>query len=149
MKLSTSSFKNGGMIPHIYSRYHDNRSPHLYWEGEPKGTKSFVLILDDPDAPMGTWDHWLLINIPPNVHELQENIKLLPNGTKVGLNSWKETEYGGPQPPDKTHRYFFKLYALDTTLNLNHGATKTQIEAEMSGHILDTAELIGCYDVPK
>lgn len=149
MKLITPAFDHGDIIPDKYSRYYDNLSPHLRWEGEPHGTKSFVLIFDDPDAPMGTWDHWILMNIPSNVHELEENIKNLPNGVKVGQNSWKKNEYGGPQPPDKIHRYFFKLYALDTTLNLDQGATKKQIEAEMSGHILAKAELMGRYDVPK
>ena len=149
MKLTTSAFNHGDIIPDKYSRYHDNLSPELQWEGEPKDTESFVLILDDPDAPMGTWDHWILINIPPNVHKLNENTESFPNGIKVGQNSWEKNEYGGPQPPDKVHRYFFKLYALDTTLNLSHGATKPQVEAEMSGHILAEAELMGRYDVPK
>lgn len=148
MKL-TSTFEHGAMIPDKYSRYHDDHSPYLQWEEEPKDTKSFVLIFDDPDAPMGTWDHWILINIPPNVHNLEENTQSLPAEVKVGQNSWKKNEYGGPQPPDKIHRYFFKLYALDTTLNLDHGATKQQVEAEMSGHILAKTELMGRYDAPQ
>ena len=105
--------------------------------------------MDDPDAPMGTWDHWILFNIPYDVHELEENIQTLPLATKTGQNSWKENKYGGPQPPDKMHRYFFKLYALDTTLNLETGASKLDIEDAMQPHILDQATLMGRYSPPS
>ena len=103
------------------------------------------MIVDDPDAPVGTWDHWLIYDIPVSIHELSENLTTLPDGAYGGRNSWGNPTYGGPCPPDREHRYFFKLYALDSKLNLASGASKSQIESAMKGHILETATLMGYY----
>lgn len=148
MKLSLTSpqFTHGGNIPSRYTCDAQNYSIPLHWENIPSNTKSLVLIMDDPDAPMGTWDHWLLFNIPPTAHALDENIQSLPAGTQSGHNSFGNNVYGGPCPPDREHRYFFKLYALDTTLDLPEGSTKAQIEKAMQGHILEQTELMGRYD---
>lgn len=116
--LESSAFNNGGSIPSKYTCDDDDISPPLSWRDAPTDTKSFVLIVDDPDAPVGTWDHWLLYNIPAATHELAENLTSAPDGAHGGKNSWGKTTYGGPCPPDREHRYFFKLYALDSKLNL-------------------------------
>lgn len=144
--LQSTAFDGNAIIPQKFTCDGSDISPQLNWTGAPAGTQSFALIVDDPDAPMGTWDHWLLFNIPETTHELPENIRTLPDGTLVGANSWKRNDYGGPCPPDRIHRYFFRLYALDTHLNLKEGATKSQIQKAMDGHILATAELMGRYD---
>lgn len=120
-------------------------SPELEWSGAPYKTQSFVLIMDDPDAPDKTWDHWILFNIPKDATQLEENIKNLPNGTKVGKNSWGKTQYGGPCPPSGEHRYIFKFYALDCLLDLPEGASKQEIEHAMKGHILAQTEVVGRY----
>lgn len=146
MKLLSSTFENGGLIPQIYTCDGQNISPPLSWENAPANTKSFVLIVDDPDAPVGTWDHWLLFNIPSTVNSLAENFNSSAAGISLGRNSWGNSSYGGPCPPDKMHRYFFKLYALDVMLDLKPGATKQAIETAMLNHILATAELMGKYD---
>lgn len=145
-KLHSASFDANELIPVEYTCDGKDISPALSWTGTPDNTKSFVLIVDDPDAPVGTWDHWILFNIPASTQQLNENIKSLPAGTKVGVNSWRRNDYGGPCPPDRIHRYFFRLYALDTLLNLKEGSTKAQIQQAMNGHILATAELMGKYD---
>ena len=126
-------------------------SPPLAWDGVPNGTKSLVLIIDDPDAPdpkapKMVWVHWVVYNMPPDTKGLPENAGKagLPQGTVLGLNDFKKTEYGGPCPPVGRHRYFHKLYALDNTLDLRSG-TKSQIERAMQGHVLANAELIGTY----
>jgi hypothetical protein len=114
----------------------------------PEGTRSFALIADDPDAPVGTWVHWVLYNIPSSARTLIESIPAdakLADGSINGKNSWGKPGYGGPCPPSGTHRYFFKLYALDTVLNLGSGATKEQLLNAMQGHILGQAELMGKY----
>ena len=104
--------------------------------------------MDDPDAPSGTWDHWIVFNLPINMSSLPEGIKQFPIGTKFGKNSWGKTEYGGPCPPDKQHRYFFKLYALNTVLTLANGASKEQIQHAMKDYIIKKTELIGLYARP-
>lgn len=147
--LSSSAFTGGGTIPSKYTCDGQNISPPLSWQGEPAKTKSFALIVDDPDAPVGVWDHWLLYNIPATTHQLSENLTTLPSGADGGKNSFGKTNYGGPCPPDREHRYFFKLYALDTKLNIASDATKPQLESAMQGHILGTATLIGKYDRKK
>lgn len=144
--LKCAAFANNNPIPTKYTCDGADISPPLSWQGAPANTKSFVLIFDDPDAPRGTWDHWLLYNIPATTHTLVENITTLPEGTLVGKNSWGNTTYGGPCPPDREHRYFFKLFALDTYLTLAAGATKPQIESAMQKHLLATATLIGTYN---
>lgn len=148
MKITSNAFQNECMIPDKYTCKGQDISPSLKWEGAPPGTKSFVIICDDPDAPVGTWDHWLLFNIPASVTELNENIPDLPelaNGIRQGKNSWGRTDYGGPCPPSGTHRYFFKLFALDAMLDLKPGADKKQIMRAMEGHILGKAELMGKF----
>ena len=129
MKITSKAFQNECMIPEKYTCKGQDISPSLKWEGAPAGTKGFVIICDDPDAPVGIWDHWLLFNIPASETELNENIPDLPeltNGIRQGKNSWGRSDYGGPCPPSGTHRYFFKLYALDTMLDLKPGADKKQ-----------------------
>jgi Raf kinase inhibitor-like YbhB/YbcL family protein len=121
----------------------------LHWAGVPAGTKSFALICDDPDAPRGTWVHWVLWNLPPETRDLSEGIppkEELSDGSRQGTNDFKKIGYGGPSPPKgKPHRYFFKLYALDAPLALKAGATKADVERAMRGHILGTAQLVGTY----
>ena len=134
MTLTSLAFKQDGQIPSKYTCEGDDISPPLAWNEVPEGTKSLVLIVDDPDAPDPkapklVWVHWVVYNIPPDVKSLPENASKagLPQGTAVGLNDFKKTGYGGPCPPIGRHRYFHKLYALDTTLDLRQ-ATKSQIE---------------------
>lgn len=145
-KISSNAFDNESTIPVKYTCDGDDISPELTWQDPPENTKSFVLIMDDPDAPRGTWVHWVLFNIPVDVNHLKENIDQLPNGTLSGNNSWNRQGYGGPCPPDKMHRYFFKLYALDAKLDLPAGSDKAAVEKAMQGHILGNAELMGKYD---
>lgn len=144
--LESSAFKQGELIPVKYTCDGDDISPALTWKNAPANTQSFALIMDDPDAPMGTWDHWLIFNIPANMDHFEEDLRSLPHGTHHGKNSWDRNDYGGPCPPDRIHRYFFRLYALDTTLSLNEGVTKKQILDAIQGHVLSTAELMGKYD---
>jgi Raf kinase inhibitor-like YbhB/YbcL family protein len=143
MKLSSSSFDDNGSIPSEYTCDKGDRSPPLSFSNVPASTKSLALIVDDPDAPMGTWVHWLVWNIPANKTGFSqgENITY-----PQGKNDFGSFDYGGPCPPSGTHRYFFKLYALDTTLQLNKGSTKKQLESAMSGHIIEEAQLIGTYE---
>lgn len=145
-KISSKAFDNGALIPVKYTCDGDDISPELSWQNPPDNTKSLALIMDDPDAPGGTWVHWVLFNIPSDVRGLKENIAQLPDHAISGKNSWNRQGYGGPCPPDKMHRYFFKLYALDTTLDLSADTDKSALEKAMQGHILGTAELMGKYD---
>jgi Raf kinase inhibitor-like YbhB/YbcL family protein len=142
MKLSSSAFDDNGSIPSEYTCDGGDISPPLFFSNAPENTISLALIVDDPDAPMGTWVHWLVWNIPANKTGFSqgENITY-----PQGKNDFGNFDYGGPCPPSGTHRYFFKLYALDTTLKLNKGSTKNQLESAMSGHILEEAQLIGIY----
>ena len=142
MALTSPSFNNGESIPTKYTCDSDDISPELDWFGIPEGTVSMALIMDDPDAPVGTWVHWVLFNLPMDLSGLREGM------TGVGLdgtNSWNRTGYGGPCPPSGTHRYFFKLYALDSYLDLESGADKKAVLAAMEGRILGQAELMGTY----
>ena len=148
IELKSNSFKDGGMIPKQFTCDGKNVSPQLSWSKFPEGTKSFAIICDDPDAPVGTWVHWVIYDIPHNINELQEAFptqKSLPNGIKQGINDFRKIGYGGPCPPSGTHRYFFKIYALDTFLELEAGATKQQLLNAMENHILAHGELIGKY----
>ena len=140
MKLVSPAFAHNTIIPKKYTCQGEDISPPLTISDIPEGTVSLALINDDPDAPMATWDHWLIWNIKP-VEEIKEDS--VP-GTQ-GKNSWGRNDYGGPCPPSGTHRYFFKLYALNCELDLQQGATKAELEAAMEGHILERAELIGLY----
>lgn len=152
MKLESTAFSNQGEIPLPYTCDGTDISPALRWSGIPQNTKSIVLIVDDPDAPdpaapKMTWVHWLLYNIPPTVSEIRENIAQndLPEGTKQGKNDWKRTGYGGPCPPVGRHRYFHKLYALDTVLSDLNKPNKARLEKAMEGHIIESTELVGTY----
>ena len=152
MKLTSRNFENQGDIPETHTCDGKDISPELAWTDVPKGTKSLVLIVDDPDAPdpakpRMTWVHWVLYNIPVTAVSLPEGVlkKDLPEKTLEGLNDWKKTGYGGPCPPIGKHRYFHKLYALDTVLPDLALPTKTKLEKAMEGHILSKVELIGFY----
>jgi Raf kinase inhibitor-like YbhB/YbcL family protein len=148
-ELTSTAFKQEEPIPPVYSCNGADISPPLAWGDPPEGTQSFTLIMDDPDAPAGTWVHWIVFNLPADVRSLPED---MPPGMKFGdvaatfgLNSWNRNEYGGPCPPSGTHRYFFKLYALDTTLDLNAEVKKGTVESAMEGHILAETELMGIF----
>lgn len=152
LTLTSTAFAAGGEIPAKYTCEGMDISPPLVWRGTPAATKSLVLIVDDPDAPdpaapKMTWVHWLLYNLPPDVHELPEAVTRghLPSGTLEGLNDWKRAGYGGPCPPVGRHRYFHKLYALDVVLSGLGTPTKPALEAAMRGHVLATGELMGTY----
>jgi Raf kinase inhibitor-like YbhB/YbcL family protein len=148
MELKSSAFEAGGTIPTKYTCEGPDVSPPLSWSDVPAGTKSLALIADDPDAPMGTWVHWVAWNIPATATSLEEDIPkrdTLANGMKQGTTDFRRIGYGGPCPPSGTHRYFFKLHALDTTLNLPNSTTKKDLERAMQGHILKQAELMGTY----
>lgn len=152
LTLASAAFANGTAIPARYTCEGQDLSPPLAWEGVPPGTRSLVLLVDDPDAPdpkapRTTWVHWILYNIPPDTTGLPEGVASanLPAGTREGVNDWKKTGYGGPAPPVGRHRYFHKLYALDTVLEGLDKPTKAQIEAAMKGHVLAKTELVGTY----
>lgn len=150
MKLTVTStaFNDGGMIPSKYTCDGDNISPAISWSGIPGGTKSIAMICEDPDAPAGTWVHWVVYNIPPDIQKIEEKIpseKILKNGTLQGLTDFRKIGYGGPCPPSGVHRYYFKVYALDKTLDLEPGATKSQLVKAMEGHILAQGQLMGKY----
>ncbi len=143
IQLSSNAFSNGGTIPLKYSCDGENVSPDLSWSGLPEGAKSLALIMDDPDAPAGTWVHWVLYNLPPDTASLAEGVQGLG---VAGTNSSRQTSYGGPCPPKgKPHRYFFKLYSLDNSLELSPGATKAAVEKAMQGHVLGAGQLMGTY----
>jgi len=149
-KIESSAFAPDAEIPTRYTGDDEDLSPPLAWSGLPSGTKSLVLIVDDPDAPdpaapRMVWVHWVLFNIPPSTTGLSEGVRTLPAGTGEGLNDWKRTGYGGPAPPIGRHRYFFKLYALDEKLHLAGAPTRAQLEKAMRGHVLAEATLIGTY----
>jgi Raf kinase inhibitor-like YbhB/YbcL family protein len=151
LTLSSSAFKPGGKIPSKYTCEGDDVSPPLSFDAPPPGTTSFALILDDPDAPdpsapKRVWVHWVLYNLPPDSTGLPEDASAvgLPKGAVTGVNDWKRTSYSGPCPPIGRHRYFHKLYALDTTLPVKM-LTKADIEGAIKGHVLAQAELIGTY----
>lgn len=147
--LSSPSFSNGGTIDKRFACDGADVSPQLTWAGAPSGTKNFALLADDPDAPVGNWNHWVMWNIPPDLHALPEGVPKtdrLPNGSEQGTNDFHKAGYNGPcPPPGKPHRYFFKLYALDAKLNLSAGATKRDLESAMKGHVLTQAEWMGRY----
>lgn len=146
--LTSTAFKEGETIPKKYTCDGPDISPPLKWESVPVDTKSLALIVEDPDAPMGTWIHWVVYDIPPNVSEFAENVpseKTLANGTAQGKNDFRKIGYGGPCPPSGTHRYFFKLYALDTKLNLPPGSTKLDLVKAMQRHVIAEGELMGKY----
>jgi len=148
MELISSAFSEGAMIPGKYTCEGEDVSPPLNWGALPAGTKSLALICDDPDAPAGTWVHWVYYDIPAGTEGLPENV--VPDerpalGGTQGINDFHKIGYGGPCPPGGTHRYYFKLYALDTPLNLSSGATKKQVLKAMENHIIGQVQLMGRY----
>ena len=148
IKITSSTFEEGGLIPPKHTCDGADISPPLQWDHVPEDTKSIAIISDDPDAPMGTWVHWVLFNLPADTRELQENIpkdEILPNGARQGISDFRRIGYGGPCPPSGTHRYFFKIYALDAELDLEYGAGKPELLNAMEGHILAEGQLIGKY----
>jgi len=145
VKVTSTAFKEGDVIPRKYTCDDRDVSPQLAWASVPSGAKSVAIICDDPDAPGGTWVHWVVFNIPATAKELAEGVRALPAGTNQGTNDFRKLGYGGPCPPGGTHRYFFKVYALDTVLNLKEGATKAELLKSMEGHILDQGQLMGRY----
>ena len=148
IEIKSSAFEEGGMIPKKYTCDGADVSPPLSWTSVPEGTKTIVVICDDPDAPMGTWVHWVLFNLPADVKDLPENLpseKNLDNGAMQGTNDFGNIGYGGPCPPGGTHRYYFKFYALDMELSLEGGATKKELLKAMEGHILAEGQLMGRY----
>ncbi len=140
MEITSPAFKHNEYIPAKYTCEGEDINPALVINGLPEGAESLALIMDDPDAPIGVWVHWVVFDIPP-VERIEENSA--PG--KLGITNSSRRDYHGPCPPSGTHRYFFKIYALDTQLNLKEGASKGQLEKAMQGHILDKAELIGLY----
>lgn len=149
IELTSSAFQKGMSIPKPYTGDGRDLSPALHWSEPPAGTQSIALICDDPDAPRGTWVHWVLFNLPAQARELEEGVpttETLPSGAKQGKNDFGNIGYGGPAPPrGKAHRYFFKLFALDVALDLPSGATRAQLEGAMKGHILAEGQLMGTY----
>lgn len=149
MELTSTAFKQGAAIPRRYTGDGADISPPLAWSGVPEGTAAFALINDDPDAPMGTWVHWILYDIPGDVRAIEEGVPkqdTVLHGARHGRTDFGRNDYGGPAPPPgKPHRYFFKLYALDSKLNLAPGATKQDVLDAMEGRILAQAELMGTY----
>jgi len=140
LKVTSPVFTNNGFIPRRYTCDGDDVNPPLSIEGLQEGTKSLVLIVDDPDAPMGTWDHWIVWNISP-VPKIEEDS--VPG--IEGLNDFRRHSYGGPCPPSGTHRYFFKVYALDLTLSISQNSRKKDVERAMAGHMLAKGEVVGLY----
>lgn len=143
MKISSTVFQNGGPIPSRYTCDGANLNPPLTVEGVPLNVVSLVLIVDDPDAPHGDWVHWLVWNIAPNTTEIRENV--VPIGAVQGQTDFGKREWGGPCPPSGRHRYYFKLYALDTQLELSTSSQKVQLLSSMEGHIVDEASFMGTY----
>lgn len=149
IEVTSTAFQQGMTIPKQFTGDGVDQSPPLRWSKPPSGTRSIALICDDPDAPRGTWVHWVLFNLPPQTRELEEGVPTtatLPSGAMQGKNDFGNIGYGGPAPPrGKAHRYFFKLYALTVAVDLTPGATKAQLEDAMKGHILDEGQLMGTY----
>jgi len=152
VKITSAAFADSGMIPSKYTCDGINVSPPLAWQTEANGIKSFVLICDDPDAPAGDWVHWILYDLPAASREIKEDCNAnrnLPDGALMGVNDFHKISYGGPCPPSGTHKYHFKIYALDKILHLNAGATKRTILEAMKGHVVDHGLLVGKYKRTK
>ncbi|KAF0217904.1 MAG: PEBP family [Geobacteraceae bacterium] len=143
LRISSPAFAEGGSIPVRYTCDGADVNPPLTIENVPEGARSLALVVDDPDAPMGMWVHWVVWNIDPQTKEIKESS--VSAGASQGKNDWRRNSYGGPCPPSGTHRYFFKLYALDATLNLPQSAGKNELERAIQGHILAKAQLMGTY----
>lgn len=146
MQLRSPDFKPGETIPDRFTQFHENDSPALELSDVPADAQSIVIIMDDPDAPHGLFTHLVAFNMDPSTRTIPSNE--FPRGTCFGVNSYGKPEYAGPKPPDGEHRYFFRVYALDTKLDFPTGATRPSIEQAMIGHVLDKAELMGRYTTP-
>lgn len=147
-QIKSTAFEHGGNIPKKYTCDGADVSPPLSWTSPPEATKSLALICDDPDAPMGTWVHWVLFGLPPDTRELPEGVstqEVLPDGSKQGTTDFGRVGYGGPCPPSGTHRYYFKLYALNANPDLRPGLTKKELLKAIEKNILAQAELMGRY----
>ena len=154
LTLTSPAFANGAEMPSTFTCQGSDVSPRLEWRGAPPGTKAFALVVDDPDAPdpnapKMTWVHWVLYDLPPDTQWLVEGAGLSVASARSGTNDWKRTGYSGPCPPIGRHRYFFKLYALDTLLGDQGKPTKVELEALLEGHVLAKAELMGTYEKKK
>ena len=148
MELSSPAFSTGGAIPAAHGCEGADASPPLAWRDVPGPAKALALIVEDPDAPAGTWLHWAIWNLPPRPHQLEGSVpphKVLPSLARQGLNDFGRVGWGGPCPPSGEHRYFFRLYALDAPLALAGGARRAELEAAMRGHVLAEAALMGTY----
>ena len=148
LTVRSSAFEQEQMIPRRYTADGPDVSPPLEWSDVPPGTASLAVICDDPDAPMGTWVHWVLYNLPADTHSVPEDvpaIETLPNGAAQGMTDFGRVGYGGPAPPSGVHRYFFRVYALDIRADLPPGATRHELDQAMRGHILAQGELMGRY----
>lgn len=148
MKITSTAFEEGDLIPRQYTCDGEDISPPLEWADLPEGTQSLALICDDPDAPSGTWVHWVVFNLPADAAGLPERVPMEPeigNGGRQGRNDFRRIGYGGPCPPGGTHRYYFKLYALDAFLDEDPGITRDELLEAMEGHILVKSELMGRY----
>ena len=143
LKVTCSAFTDGGMIPQKYTCNGRNVNPPLVVENVPEGAKTLVLIVDDPDAANGTWNHWLVWNMDRKTSKIEEDS--VPSNAVQGANDFKKTQYGGPCPPSGTHRYFFRVYALDVVLELAGGSGRSSLDDSMKGHILSQGELMGKY----
>jgi Raf kinase inhibitor-like YbhB/YbcL family protein len=143
MKITSQAFADGKSIPDQFTKYGRNRIPPLHLEDIPEKARSLALIVDDPDAPSGTFNHWLLFNVDPRTRDIKEDC--VPVMATQGRNDFGEVEYGGPKPPSGEHRYFFKAFALDTVLPLSRGSKRDALEREMKGHVLGSATLMGRY----
>ena len=144
LSITSPAFTNEGFIPEKYSCKGEDINPELRIDGVPEEAKSLVLIMDDPDAPMGTWQHWLIWNIPVNTKVIKENS--IPDNCVLGENDFRRLEYGGPCPPSGIHRYFFRLYALDTMLDLKEGAKRKELDEAIKDHIIAEAVLMGKFE---
>ena len=144
LSIESTVFANNSPLPMQYTCEGANLSPALVWQNVPTNTQSYVLLVDDPDAPNGLWTHWVLFNIPSDIRQLADATET-PRGAISGQNSWGVTGYRGPCPPNGTHRYFFKLYALDTKLTLDEMATEQDVKIAMQNHVIEQSELIGLY----
>jgi Raf kinase inhibitor-like YbhB/YbcL family protein len=149
MRLESTAIRQGQPIPAVYTCDGEDRSPELAWSEIPASTRSFALIVDDPDAPRGTWVHWVLFNLPADAVELAAGVPAapeLPSGARQGVNDSGDVGYGGPCPPrGKPHRYFFRLHSLDCALNLPPGINRSDLDEAMAGHVLAEATLMGTY----
>jgi Raf kinase inhibitor-like YbhB/YbcL family protein len=153
ISLSSTAFEDGGPIPYLYTCEGDDISPPLQWSGAPVGTRTYAMVCEDPDAPRGTWIHWVLYNISGDAVELTKAVPTLPelpSGARHGRNTARDMAYAGPcPPPGKPHRYYFRLYALDISLNLPPGATKAELELAIDQHVVAQGTLMGTYEHRK